>query len=111
MSPCGPGAGRGAVLVAGRARARPGDPPRRAPGDDDVDLLWRRELGDQRVGGRRGLSVPQVRTLAVVVVRQEAAVGHTHTLVEMTREPLSGPAVVRERARVQIGRASCRERV
>src|SRR5256885_7514897 len=54
-----PGDRSRAVLGAEPARDRHREPARRPPGDDDVDLVRRRQLADQLVEGRGRLSVPQ----------------------------------------------------
>src|SRR5437773_7962551 len=96
------GDGTRAVPRAEPSGNRHREAPGGAAGHADVDLVRRRELGDERVESELGLAaaVPQVRPLTVIGVREQRPVRTAHRLVEIALQVLLRPAVIGEGAGV-----------
>src|SRR5437867_12636020 len=69
-----------------------------AAGDQDVKFADTREFTDQGLGRRRVLAEAEIRALAVGLVGYQRAVRNTNRFVQIARDVVAAPAVVRERA-------------
>src|SRR5262249_12942791 len=90
----------GSVSRAKPTRNHHGEAPGGPAGDDDVDLFWRREFRDERLGCRWRAREPEIGAFAMPVVGHEVPVRTTNRFIQKTAQVVFRPAGVTEGTRV-----------